>query len=61
MMLAQFTFDDMKKLERAYRNLDHILGLIDKTNEIYGENHKPSGFLVDAHQCLEEVLFGKLS
>ena len=61
MMLAQFTFDDMKKLEKAYWDLDHILDLIDKTNKEYGENHKPSGFLVDAHQCLKEVLFGKLS
>ena len=59
MMRCELTFEDMSKLHKAYRDLDKIIELIEERNRKKDIPTKPSGFVVDAHKCLREVLYGE--
>lgn len=61
MMRYELTVDDASKLKRAYEDLSKLMDLIEETNRKYDKPHKPSCFLVDAHRCLSEVLYGEYS
>ena len=59
MMRYELTVDDAIKLKRAYEDLSKLMDLIEETNGKYDRQHKPSGFIVDAHRRLSEVLYGE--
>ena len=40
-------------------DLDKLIELIEEANRKKDTSHKPSGFVVDAHKCLREVLYGE--
>ena len=57
MMRFNLTMEDAEKLRRAYMDLDKLIELIEETNRKRDMNHRPSGFIIDAHKCLREVLY----
>ena len=59
MMRCNLTIEDAEKLRRAYMDLDKLIELIEEDNRKKDINHKPSGFITDAHKCLREVLYGE--
>lgn len=58
MLKVEMHTEDIRKLERAYRDLDKLIELIAEHNKKYDKQNKPSTFLTDAHKCLGEVLYG---
>ena len=59
MIKYEMTADDAVKLRRAYDDLSKIIELTESYNREHDIERKPSGFVVDAHRCLSEVLFGE--
>lgn len=56
-MRVVITTDDVLKLNRAYEDLSTLIELSKIARERQGLKSVPSSRLLEAHRCLEEVLF----
>ena len=59
MLQCNSTVEDAAKLKQAYDDLTNFIESVEKTSEKLGKEYKISKFILDAHRCLREVLYGE--
>ena len=59
MMKHTLTTEDVNKLKRAHENLVRLIDRIEETSRKRDLPNKPSPLLVEARQCLQDVLYSE--
>lgn len=57
MLRCNINAEDMQKLLKAHGYLSRLIELIEEYNRKNGTSGKPSGFVIEAHRLLSEVLY----
>ena len=58
MIQHKITTLDVLKIQRAYDDLSRMIEKVEESNLRYGRKANVSPYIIDAHQCLKEVLSG---